>query len=858
MTVQGPSESDIDLLEDFGLKLRAHRIDSDDGSNIALRTRTRLPGHDAFELLLRTAGLSDNHRVVHVDPPLPHYFVALAQLTRLEQSAVFSTPTARDAFSRDLELNDVAENPSDSVIRPLPPEVGDRPSRSDTPEAEDRPAITFFGGPPEALEARLLASEWPTELLWIASSRGLDPRDARRLAERGYVQVTPPDDEPRTVLVTRREDLLVAGLRDVERERTHALRRAETLGDRNLALERALSQLDREKMKLVREVERYRDRVDKVYGSTSYRIGRTLTKGLKSPIESARGLLDREVRSPAARGPKADRGHGRAGDRELDRSDGARPARSRRPVVSIIMTTYRSGGWVERSLASLEAQTHTDWELLIADDASDDDTLERLIERTKDDDRIRVISTIFNRGTYSAKNLALTRAAGEFVTFQDSDDWSARDRLAVQVEALRSHPSAVACAVNYVRVDEHDRPVAGEPSKGKLALMGLMWRRQPVTEVCGGFDAVRIGADAELVDRLRIVFGEEGLIHLKKPLYRALTRAGSLTTDSETNQTSPTRVAYATEYQSWHDRVRRGRAAPYLEFPLRRRPFACPARIDAGAPWRQRVVAGMASIPSRESTLRRAVSSLVFQVDRLHVVLNGYERVPDFLNLDRIVVHRSQTIGEFRDNAKFFGLGHEDDGVFLAVDDDLVYPDDYVRQLLLHLDRHGHRAVVGVHGVRFAQPLVRFLDDREVFHFRERLDRDEVVDLLGTGTVAFHTRVFAPTWSDFGAAGMADLWLARAAKRAEIPLVCVARPEGWLQEEAAGAGPNLYTEFKGRDDVQTRVAREAGPWGSEAWRRAVELTARTLPALSAAAFETRGYARPFILARARLDADRGL
>jgi glycosyltransferase involved in cell wall biosynthesis len=91
----------------------------------------------------------------------------------------------------------------------------------------------------------------------------------------------------------------------------------------------------------------------------------------------------------------------------------------RTPSVSIILPTYNRADTIERAVRSVQAQTFTDWELLVVDDGSQDGTADLL--GGLGDDRIRVMRQA-NAGTYVARNAGLAASRGRLLTFLDSDD----------------------------------------------------------------------------------------------------------------------------------------------------------------------------------------------------------------------------------------------------------------------------------------------------------------------------------------------------------------------------------------------------------------------------------------------------
>jgi len=106
------------------------------------------------------------------------------------------------------------------------------------------------------------------------------------------------------------------------------------------------------------------------------------------------------------------------------------------PTVSIILPTYNRAALIAKAVHSVLAQTFPDFELIIVDDASTDNS-EDVIKHIADS-RIRYIVHEENRGGAAARNTGIKTAAGTFIGFQDSDDQWLPDKLAMQVRAFRS------------------------------------------------------------------------------------------------------------------------------------------------------------------------------------------------------------------------------------------------------------------------------------------------------------------------------------------------------------------------------------------------------------------------------------
>jgi glycosyltransferase involved in cell wall biosynthesis len=106
--------------------------------------------------------------------------------------------------------------------------------------------------------------------------------------------------------------------------------------------------------------------------------------------------------------------------------------------VSVVLTTFNRSALLPRSIASVLAQTHNDFELIVVDDCSTDATQEALARI--DDPRMRVVRHERNLGVSMARNTGVAAATGAFVCFQDDDDEWLPDRLAVGLDVITRQP----------------------------------------------------------------------------------------------------------------------------------------------------------------------------------------------------------------------------------------------------------------------------------------------------------------------------------------------------------------------------------------------------------------------------------
>jgi glycosyltransferase involved in cell wall biosynthesis len=124
------------------------------------------------------------------------------------------------------------------------------------------------------------------------------------------------------------------------------------------------------------------------------------------------------------------------------------------PTVSILLPIYNRAVLLERGIKSVFAQTFSDWELILIDDASTDDTPNVVKQYVAMDKRVVSIRNEKNVYITAALNQGLAAARGEFIARLDDDDyWLDPDKLKKQVEFLRTHPDYAVVGGGVVVID---------------------------------------------------------------------------------------------------------------------------------------------------------------------------------------------------------------------------------------------------------------------------------------------------------------------------------------------------------------------------------------------------------------------
>ena len=192
------------------------------------------------------------------------------------------------------------------------------------------------------------------------------------------------------------------------------------------------------------------------------------------------------------------------------------------------------------------------------------------------------------------------------------------------------------------------------------------------------------------------------------------------------------------------------------------------------------ITASIASIPKRKKGLYKVVQRILPQVDQMFVYLNNYIAIPDFLKTNKIVVNTSQNHGNLKDIGKFFCVD-QIKGYHIVLDDDLIYPLDYVIRLIKKIDSYNWKYCIGVHGILLSQPVNDYYQNRKSYHFCSEMKNDRLVHLLGTGTLAYHTNTIRMYLEDFKKPNMTDIWFGLKAQQKKVGLMCISRPNNWLQ-----------------------------------------------------------------------------
>lgn len=145
-------------------------------------------------------------------------------------------------------------------------------------------------------------------------------------------------------------------------------------------------------------------------------------------------------------------------------------------LVSIVMPSYNTAKFIEETINSVLNQTYKNWELIIVDDYSIDNTDDIVSKFT--DDRIRYIKNEKNYGAAVSRNIALRKARGRWIAFLDSDDLWHKEKLERQIKFMKENNYSFSYT-NYHQIDEESNclniSVTGPKEISKYGMFRYCW-----------------------------------------------------------------------------------------------------------------------------------------------------------------------------------------------------------------------------------------------------------------------------------------------------------------------------------------------------------------------------------------------
>ena len=484
------------------------------------------------------------------------------------------------------------------------------------------------------------------------------------------------------------------------------------------------------------------------------------------------------------------------------------------PLISVIMTIHKWNDAFPLAINSILNQSYSNIELLLIDDASPLRDVKRYKPFIKDS-RITYHRVEENQGTYACRNDGIKIAQGEYITFADSDDWNHPCRVEYALNEIIDN-NAFMTHGRYIRM-KNDGSVSidgGRPAR--FSLVSMFWNAKILRDVFQGFDNnVRFSGDSELYERARSLYGTKKIIRNNRIEVIALHHDASLTASgiSKIDWTGPgkSRLTYVSRYRRWHEIM-----VNKHNLNSTTSSHKSPPQNNIDIDYNNKLVShieqvfqfvethdnqqnakplnsnldeisiGMATYSGGFSTLVKAVTSLLNQsveATRICIYVNGDQAPPKLPSDPRISIVQGMDI---TDIGKFKAIdGYM--GYLFTVDDDIEYPYDYIEKMIREIEENNRTHLIGVHGAIMpaGPPLSRwstYSEMRRTHVFETSSITNFPVNVIGTGTLGFHSDIGLIPWEQFDYNRMVDLHLASWAQNNNHPMKIISRPRRWLEE----------------------------------------------------------------------------
>lgn len=215
-----------------------------------------------------------------------------------------------------------------------------------------------------------------------------------------------------------------------------------------------------------------------------------------------------------------------------------------KPIFSIIVPLYNKAPYVNKALESIFSQMYTNWECIIVDDGSTDNSLEAVRGLKIEDRRLKIL-TQSNSGVAVARNNGVAASKGEYVCFLDADDWWEAAYLEEMDRLIQEYPDAGLYGCDYYYVKNGKKKIYPKDAEGYIDYCkvythcgampihpnGAVIPRKVFDEI-GGFDSsIKMGEDfilfMQIALKYKVAFLNKQLVTFNQdadPKWRAITK----------------------------------------------------------------------------------------------------------------------------------------------------------------------------------------------------------------------------------------------------------------------------------------------------------------------------------------------
>lgn len=209
--------------------------------------------------------------------------------------------------------------------------------------------------------------------------------------------------------------------------------------------------------------------------------------------------------------------------------------------------------------------------------------------------------------------------------------------------------------------------------------------------------------------------------------------------------------------------------------------------ISVGVQKKEKVTAYMATFPSREPLIGEVVESLINQVDKLVIWVNGDMELPEQCYNEKIELYFGKDVLGFDIGcAGKFAFAFEWEGYIFTVDDDIVYAPDYVEKSIAKIEEYNRECVFSWHGRQTRLPITVYRSAKDMLKncsFPQTVAQDTECHIIGTGVTFFHADTIFPKYDimEMKHTNVSDIHFAQSMDMRGIRTIVAAHDRGWLK-----------------------------------------------------------------------------
>lgn len=209
--------------------------------------------------------------------------------------------------------------------------------------------------------------------------------------------------------------------------------------------------------------------------------------------------------------------------------------------------------------------------------------------------------------------------------------------------------------------------------------------------------------------------------------------------------------------------------------------------ISVGVQKKEKVTAYMATFPSREPLIGEVVESLINQVDKLVIWVNGDMELPEQCYNEKIELYFGKDVLGFDIGcAGKFAFAFEWEGYIFTVDDDIVYAPDYVEKSIAKIEEYNRECIFSYHGRITKLPITTYRSSKDMVKncsFQQDVGKDTECHIIGTGVTFFHADTIFPKYDimEMKHTNVSDIHFAQSMDMRGIRTIVAEHNKGWLK-----------------------------------------------------------------------------